>query len=132
MPEDYTAVNIPLTFAVGATTASFTLQVTDDNLVEPNEIFNLKLVKNPSTLPDCVLVADDLADVIITDDDCKWTLSLLSMIFIFRGDMVVYWLDPEIVGSSPIQANMLYPAAVGGCNNLSADNRLSATRPVPA
>ncbi len=91
MPEDYTAVNIPLTFAVGATTASFTLQVTDDNLVEPNEIFNLKLVKNPSTLPDCVLVADDLADVIITDDDCKWRLSLLSMIFIYQEDMVAYW-----------------------------------------
>ncbi|XP_072025427.1 uncharacterized protein [Amphiura filiformis] len=73
--EDYTAIDTTtLTFTPGKTTASFTVTVTDDDMVEDDEIFNLVLVKNPLSLPDCALLEDKMADVVITDNDCNWSV----------------------------------------------------------
>ncbi len=75
-PEDYTKVDYTitgLTIPKDADTVSFTLEVNDDSLVEDYmEIFNLKLVRIPSTLPTCAIDSSNgLIDVNIIDNDCK-------------------------------------------------------------
>ncbi len=70
---DYYIVEETLTFENGQTTASFTLEVMDDNIVEDEEIFELRLRRHDSAIPadNCVLATRNFADVKIEDDDCK-------------------------------------------------------------
>ncbi|XP_072021736.1 uncharacterized protein [Amphiura filiformis] len=76
-PEvDYmsSAIDTTLQFASGTTTASITLPVIDDMKVEEDEeIFQLILVRNPTSLPECV-VDGGIAQVKILDDDCNVSL----------------------------------------------------------
>ncbi len=72
---DYIAADINATLFIpaGSSTASATVKVVDDSLVEDDfEIFELKLVPNPSSLPDCVLDPPDRVIIQIQDDDCKF------------------------------------------------------------
>ncbi|XP_072014831.1 uncharacterized protein [Amphiura filiformis] len=82
--DDYTSFDRVVTIPIGRTTESVTVEINDDNMVEDDmETFDLILVKSPTSLPDCVLdPAANVAEVIITDDDCLWSIT--------SGDMTVY------------------------------------------
>ncbi|XP_072023595.1 uncharacterized protein [Amphiura filiformis] len=73
MPEDYKPIDALLTIDAGGTTASITVEVLDDKLVEADvESFQLILVKEPLDSPDCVLENPSLTQIMIEDDDCCW------------------------------------------------------------
>ncbi len=74
---DYIAsdINTTLTIPAGRTTASLTVNIIDDKLVEDyEETFELILVRNPLSLPECVITDSDtdMATITIQDDDCKY------------------------------------------------------------
>ena len=71
---DYNSGPYTITFAAGTTNTSFTILITDDNILEGNETFYLTI--NPSSLRDDTNV--DVGNlfqitVIIVEDDCKWS-----------------------------------------------------------
>ncbi|XP_072044873.1 extracellular matrix protein 3-like [Amphiura filiformis] len=64
-----------LSFPAGSTTASVTVTVQDDNILEEDqEEFQLVLVQNPLGLPACTLDNPNVVDVLIEDDDCCWSV----------------------------------------------------------
>ena len=63
--DDYTAVERPLTFAVGQTSATITIKVINDLLVEPDETFSVRL----SDPLHAELPSDPTATGTIIDDD---------------------------------------------------------------
>ena len=69
---DYNSGPYTITFVVGVTTVSFSISITDDSILEGNEVFYLTV--DPSSLRDDTNV--DVGDifqvtVIIVEDDCK-------------------------------------------------------------
>ncbi|XP_072022190.1 uncharacterized protein [Amphiura filiformis] len=73
MPEDYQDIDEVLTITAGLTTASITVIVNDDKLVEADvESFQLILVKQPLNSSDCILGDQIMTHIMIEDDDCCW------------------------------------------------------------
>ena len=67
---DYTPGPYIVTFPAGVTSASFNVQIKDDNILEGNEIF--KFTIDLSSLPGDVTASNPLqATVTVVDDDCK-------------------------------------------------------------
>jgi len=69
--QDYTAVNGTLTFAAGDITKTIEVQITSDNIVEPDEAFNLVL-SNPTGAS--LGAPDDKATVQIQDTSTELTV----------------------------------------------------------
>ncbi len=63
--SDYTEASGTLNFAAGETTKNITVQITNDTLTEPNELFNITLTQAVGA----TLAARDNATVTITDND---------------------------------------------------------------
>ncbi|MDZ7958654.1 MAG: DUF4394 domain-containing protein [Aulosira sp. DedQUE10] len=70
--SDYNGAPVTVTFADGQTTATATLNITDDSLVEGNETVTLSL-KNATN--GAVLAAQDTATLNITDNDTVGTIA---------------------------------------------------------
>ncbi len=66
--QDYTATSGTLTFAPGQTSQTFTVTITDDSLIEGDQIFNLML-SSPAPMPTVTLGSLNSAIVTIIDDD---------------------------------------------------------------
>ncbi|MGD1700197.1 Calx-beta domain-containing protein, partial [Dapis sp. BLCC M229] len=63
-PDDYTAISDSLTITAGETTATVTVDIVDDNLVEDAETFNLNLSNAVNAT-----ISDNQATATITDND---------------------------------------------------------------
>lgn len=74
-PVDYTGSSGQLSFGLGVTTQTFTVQVAGDTLDEPNETFNIVL-SNPSG---GATLADGSAIGTITDNDAAPTVSVADV-----------------------------------------------------
>ncbi len=86
IPSD---IDTTLTIPAGRTTASLTVNIIDDKLVEADgETFQLILVRNPLSLPECVITDSDIdtATVTIVDDDCKYNRESLQQLCVLYND----------------------------------------------
>ncbi|GAA6618931.1 DUF4394 domain-containing protein [Scytonema sp. NUACC26] len=84
---DYTANPITVTFADGQTTASATLNITDDSLTESNETVLLAL-RNPTN--GSVLASQDTATLNITDNDTVGnTVGTIAANFAANGSAII-------------------------------------------
>ena len=70
---DYNSGPYTVQFNVGVTNSSFNVMITDDNILENDETFNLNI--NTSSLPNAVTVgAPDQATVTIPANDGKYSI----------------------------------------------------------
>ena len=68
--EDYTSGPYTAIFTAGVTTASLSIPINDDNVLEEDEYFRLMI--DPTSLPDDVTVGSPRSVVlVIRDDDGK-------------------------------------------------------------
>ena len=73
--SDYTPGLYPVTFSAGETSASFKISITDDDIVERDELFNLIIDTN--SLPNDVTVGNPgNSTVTILNDDCEYYVTL--------------------------------------------------------
>ena len=60
-----------MTFPAGSTSVSFDVNVTNDDILESNEKFNLNIIS--SSVPDQVIIGNPKqSTVTIVDNDSKW------------------------------------------------------------
>ena len=72
-PGDYTAIQgYSLAFAPNYTTSCVTVRITDDDVVEQNESFEVVLEAPPDLDTTRVVIAQGVTDVVIDDDDGKF------------------------------------------------------------
>ena len=105
--NDYTEFDTVINIPAGRTTASVTMVIDDDAVVEDDtETFELVLDESPDTLPPCVLdPANKLADVTITDNDCKSAPQTEYVHFrSHAGYFLLLWKIPEAIS----RRSMLY------------------------
>ncbi|MUG91839.1 DUF4394 domain-containing protein [Scytonema sp. UIC 10036] len=94
---DYTADPITVTFADGQTTASATLNITDDNLIENNETVSLVL-SNPTN--GAVLASQDTATLNISDNDTVVSETVGNTVGSTVGNTVVNETVGNTVGNT--------------------------------
>ena len=76
---DYTSGPYTVIIPAGETNVSFAVPITDDDVLEETEVFNL--IINSSTLPNRVVVITPYqATVIIVDSDGKYTSIIKSLV----------------------------------------------------
>ena len=69
--NDYTSGPYNVTFPAGSTSVSFDVNVTNDDILESNETFNLNIIS--SSVPDQVIIGNPKqSTVTIVDYDSKW------------------------------------------------------------
>ena len=67
---DYDSGPYTVTFTAGQTSASFDIQINNDNIFEANETFSLTI--EPSSLPSTITLSSSATlTATILDDDCK-------------------------------------------------------------
>ncbi|MDX1950577.1 MAG: Calx-beta domain-containing protein [Verrucomicrobiota bacterium] len=75
--DDYTATNDTVSFSPGVTTQTIVIPITDDSVIETNEIFRVSLTNATSAL----IVASSNAVVTILEDDSSIALSTNAISF---------------------------------------------------
>ena len=75
---DYNPTNILVSIDPGTLTAQFTINITNDAIIECYELFNLSIAINEAW---CGLTStNNAAQVTIVDDDGQWEILTLCMI----------------------------------------------------
>ena len=76
--EDFNGNLMTVNIPAGVTMQSFTINITNNNIVECNEIFNVAIVS--VTTCGVAIGNNNRSEVIIIDDDSKWNVMVCVVI----------------------------------------------------
>ena len=75
--KDYISGPYNVTFPIGVVRVAFNISITNDDILENNENFNVTF--NPSSLPSYVTIGDPGQTIVmIVDNDCKYTVLMIN------------------------------------------------------
>ena len=115
---DYSIPNTSVTFNAGATTAMVALSITDDSLVEGNELFELS-VENPS--PSARVTTPAAAVITIEDNDVRTLSVTATPAFINEGEMSTLTITANPAPTS----DLTIPFTINGSGIVPGDYTLT-------